>query len=69
MATYIPELAKADANEFGICVISKDGGIMAIVPNRMGIGIYSPALDSKGNSSAGIKALEALSRELELSIF
>lgn len=45
------------------------GGIMAIVPNRMGIGIYSPALDSKGNSCAGIKALEALSDELELSIF
>ena len=45
------------------------GGIMAIVPNRMGIGIYSPALDSKGNSCAGIKALEALSQELELSIF
>lgn len=45
------------------------GGIMAVVPNRMGIGIYSPALDSKGNSSAGIKALELLSQELELSIF
>ncbi len=45
------------------------GGIMAIVPNRMGIGIYSPALDSKGNSCAGVKALELLSRELELSIF
>ncbi len=45
------------------------GGIMAIVPNRMGIGIYSPALDRKGNSCAGIKALELLSRELELSIF
>ena len=45
------------------------GGIMAIVPNRMGIGIYSPALDSKGNSCAGIKALELLSKELELSIF
>lgn len=45
------------------------GGIMAIVPNRMGIGIYSPALDSKGNSCAGIKALEMLSKELELSIF
>lgn len=45
------------------------GGIMAIVPNRMGIGIYSPALDSKGNSCAGIKSLELLSRELELSIF
>lgn len=45
------------------------GGIMAVVPNRMGIGIYSPALDSKGNSCAGVKALEALSKELELSIF
>ena len=45
------------------------GGIMAIVPNKMGLGIYSPALDSKGNSYAGIKVLEMLSGELELSIF
>ncbi|MBQ8236032.1 MAG: glutaminase, partial [Clostridia bacterium] len=45
------------------------GGIMAAVPGRMGIGIYSPALDKKGNSIAGIKALEMLSKELELSIF
>ena len=45
------------------------GGIMAIVPTRMGIGIYSPALDSKGNSIAGINALELLSKRLYLSIF
>lgn len=45
------------------------GGIMAVVPTRMGIGIYSPALDSKGNSVAGIKALEELSKKLYLSIF
>ena len=45
------------------------GGIMAVVPNRMGIGIYSPGLDSKGNSVAGIKALEKLSKRLDLSIF
>lgn len=45
------------------------GGIMAVVPGRMGIGIYSPALDPKGNSIAGIKALEKLSENLELSIF
>ena len=45
------------------------GGIMAIVPGRMGIGIYSPALDRKGNSVAGIKALEQLSSYLDLSIF
>lgn len=45
------------------------GGIMAVAPNRMGIGIYSPSLDPKGNSLAGIKALEMLSRKLDLSIF
>ncbi len=45
------------------------GGIMADCPGRMGIGIYSPALDKKGNSVAGIKMLERLSAELDLSIF
>lgn len=45
------------------------GGIMAVVPSRMGIGIYSPSLDQKGNSIAGIKALEQLSCKLNLSIF
>ena len=45
------------------------GGIMAVVPTRMGIGIYSPALDGKGNSVAGIQMLERLSRHFYLSIF
>ncbi|MCI8537841.1 MAG: glutaminase A [Oscillospiraceae bacterium] len=45
------------------------GGIMAVVPTRMGIGIFGPALDGKGNSVAGIKLLERLSGELFLSIF
>lgn len=45
------------------------GGIMGVVPGRMGIGVYSPALDKKGNSFAGIKALELLSARLDLSIF
>ncbi|MGL5693644.1 MAG: glutaminase A [Peptostreptococcaceae bacterium] len=45
------------------------GGIMASVPKRMGIGVYGPALDKKGNSIAGIKILEALSKKLQLSIF
>jgi len=45
------------------------GGIMAVVPGKMGIGIYSPALDKKGNSVAGIQLLERVSRELQLSIF
>ena len=45
------------------------GGIMAVVPTRMGIGIYSPGLDEKGNSIAWIKLLEKLSKTLYLSIF
>ena len=45
------------------------GGIMAVVPSRMGIGIFAPALDAKGNSVAGICMLEKLSEQLHLSIF
>ncbi len=45
------------------------GGIMGVVPTRMGIGIYSPALDEKGNSVAGIRALEQLSKRMYLGIF
>ena len=45
------------------------GGIMAVVPTRMGIGIFSPGLDGKGNSLAGIKVLEELSKRMYLSIF
>ncbi len=45
------------------------GGIMASVPNRMGIGVYGPSLDKKGNSVAGVKILEDLSKRLNLNIF
>lgn len=45
------------------------GGILGAVPGRMGIGVVGPSLDVKGNSIGGIKVLEELSRELDLSIF
>lgn len=45
------------------------GGIMAAVPGKMGIGVFGPALDEKGNSVGGIKVLEYLSSELDLNIF
>lgn len=45
------------------------GGIVGAVPKRMGIGVYGPALDEKGNSFAGLKVLGDLAKELELSIF
>ncbi len=45
------------------------GGIMGAVPGRYGIGIFGPALDEKGNSIAGIKLLELLSKNYKLSMF
>lgn len=45
------------------------GGILSVVPGKMGIAVYSPALDKKGNSYAGVKLLESISDKLDLSIF
>lgn len=45
------------------------GGIMGAVPGKFGIGIFGPALDEKGNSIAGIKLLELLSKQYQLSMF
>lgn len=45
------------------------GGIMGSVPNRFGIGIFGPALDEKGNSIGGLKLLEMMSDEYEMSMF
>lgn len=51
------------------CKSGVGGGIVAVVPGKLGIGVYGPALDPKGNSIAGIHMLEDLSKELKLSIF
>lgn len=45
------------------------GGIMCVVPNRMGIGVFGPALDKKGNSKAGVKLVTELSAQMDLGIF
>nr|WP_207755337.1 glutaminase A [Clostridium pascui] len=45
------------------------GCIMAVAPNRMGIAVVGPALDKHGNSIGGVKVIEGLSKELNLSIF
>lgn len=45
------------------------GGIIAVLPGRFGIGIYSPRLDAKGNSARGIEVCKRLSRDLGLNIF
>ena len=43
------------------------GGIIAVVPGRFGIGIFSPLLDEKGNSVRGIAACKRLSRDFGLA--
>jgi glutaminase len=42
------------------------GGILAALPARLGLGSYSPRLDSHGNSVRGIKVCEALSQHYDL---
>lgn len=44
------------------------GGIMAAVRDRMGLGVWGPSLDERGNSIAGIEALRLLSDELDLRV-
>ncbi|MBM7705864.1 glutaminase [Chryseomicrobium aureum] len=45
------------------------GSILAVVSDRMGIGILSPPLDSRGNSVKGIQLLKKLSEQWDLSVF
>jgi len=45
------------------------GGIVAVVPNVMSIAVFSPRLNSWGNSLAGTKALEMFTSKTNLSIF
>ncbi|OUL36031.1 glutaminase A [Nostoc sp. T09] len=48
----------------GVC-----GGIMAVVPDKMGIAVFSPPLDKRGNSVRGVKVCEELSQQLGLHLF
>ena len=42
------------------------GGIVAALPSQIGIGTFSPCLDSHGNSVRGLKMCEALSSRFDL---
>lgn len=45
------------------------GGITAVVPNKLGVGTFSPLLDAKGNSVRGIKVCQDISSDFGLHIF
>lgn len=45
------------------------GGIVAVVPTKMSICVYSPKLNRHGNSLVGTKALELFTTKTGLSVF
>ena len=45
------------------------GGILAVQPGRIGIGVYSPRLDAQGNSVRGIEVCRELVSDLGLHMF
>jgi glutaminase len=45
------------------------GNIVAVVPNRMAIAVYSPPLDARGNSVRGIEVINDLARRWSLHLF
>jgi glutaminase len=51
------------------CKSGVGGGIVAVVPDRLTLCVWSPALDTTGNSHLGMKALELFVAHTGLSIF
>ncbi|NOK13696.1 glutaminase [Corallococcus exercitus] len=45
------------------------GGIIAVIPNRCALCVWSPGLDARGNSVAGVEALDRFTTLTGLSIF
>jgi glutaminase len=42
------------------------GGVLAVLPGQLGIGVFSPRLDARGNSVRGVAVCKELSRDLNL---
>lgn len=42
------------------------GGILVVLPGQLGIGVFSPRLDARGNSVRGVHVCTDLSRDLQL---
>jgi glutaminase len=45
------------------------GGLIVVVPNQVGIAVFSPLLDGRANSVRGVKVCEELSEHFELHLF
>ncbi|MCA0972467.1 glutaminase A [Halobacillus litoralis] len=51
------------------CKSGVSGSIIGAIPGRMGIGVIGPAIDAKGNSTAGGALIKKLSQDLDLNMF
>ena len=45
------------------------GGVVAVLPGQVGIGVFSPRLDRNGNSVRGLRVCEDLSQDLGMHLF
>lgn len=45
------------------------GGVIAVIPGQLGIGVWSPRLDVHGNSVRGVEACKAVSAAFGLHVF
>ncbi|MFN3866589.1 MAG: glutaminase A [Demequina sp.] len=44
------------------------GGIIAVLPGQVGLAVFSPRLDSHGNSARGVQVCERISSEMEMHL-
>ncbi len=51
------------------CKSGVGGGIVAVVPDQLSLCVWSPALDTTGNSLLGMRALELFTARTGLSVF
>jgi glutaminase len=45
------------------------GGVMGVLPGQLGVAVFSPKLDEKGNSVRGVKVFAELSKKFNLHLF
>ena len=45
------------------------GGVVAVLPGKLGIGVFSPPLDKRGNSVRGIEVCNRISMDFNLHMF
>lgn len=51
------------------CKSGVGGGILAVLPGKMSIAVWSPGLDARGNSLAGLEALDRFTTRSGESVF